>query len=516
MNQKLKSENTPEKPGNRRELTNIICIYFDFAYYVALCPFKLVKNDKNSYFISVWKPQKVICGIFSLLCVLRMITEIRTDTLRQEASTYDLNPVLYFRMILRMFGLVYKFTIMKRFWVDSKEYLDVVNHIHRGNWSPHHNVKILDEVLIKGVLLYGTTICLTDLLCGKYFIIHTKDWTPTWWWRELVSMGRYTFFVGSRPEPNKAPLLSEISAVDVIYAVFTALGLLGRYINGIFSDLCILSYVVTLWIVANTFAKEIKATECNEVVLIEENEAVLRHYSKSTNILEWPEIYNRYKSIRKLAAMINQAFGSLVTAFMAEAIIFYSISLDATLTTNDFFKKANMLHFYCTTFGILFISADICNQMVAIKSWLANDENRKKVPYDEMQIVLYDLLTNEVGIRGSNVFTITYSLVANILSQWFTKIFYGLCAAIALSGLPAGKDFVLSINEWTPTVWYMRLVGLARYTFFIGDRSDLTRGFNTYNLSTTDHVLVVLMGSAMFTRFRFLYDFVFDTLDYLN
>jgi len=52
--------------------------------------------------------------------------------------------------------------------------------------------------------------------------------------------------------------------------------------------------------------------------------------------------------------------------------------------------------------------------MEAIKSWLTNDKNRKTVPFDEMQIVLHEQLCNTVGIRGSNVFTITYSVVANV------------------------------------------------------------------------------------------------------
>ncbi len=53
--------------------------------------------------------------------------------------------------------------------------------------------------------------------------------------------------------------------------------------------------------------------------------------------------------------------------------------------------------------------------MSVLKTWLSEDENRKDVPLDELQLVLQELaLKDDVGIRGSNVFTIKYSLVANV------------------------------------------------------------------------------------------------------
>lgn len=47
----------------RLQLVNMIKIYFDFAYYLCLTPFRLVKTEKSNgilYICHKWKPQQVI------------------------------------------------------------------------------------------------------------------------------------------------------------------------------------------------------------------------------------------------------------------------------------------------------------------------------------------------------------------------------------------------------------------------------------------------------------------------
>ncbi len=50
--------------------------------------------------------------------------------------------------------------------------------------------------------------------------------------------------------------------------------------------------------------------------------------------------------------------------------------------------------------------------MERVKGWISFGDNRKRVPVDEFSIVLHEMLAKDIGIRGSNVFTITYSLLA--------------------------------------------------------------------------------------------------------
>lgn len=52
-----------------------------------------------------------------------------------------------------------------------------------------------------------------------------------------------------------------------------------------------------------------------------------------------------------------------------------------------------------------------------LKTWLAKDENRENVPLDQLEIVMGELRNRDVGIRGSNIFTITYPLLWNVSFQ---------------------------------------------------------------------------------------------------
>ncbi|CAL8072518.1 unnamed protein product [Orchesella dallaii] len=60
-----------------------------------------------------------------------------------------------------------------------------------------------------------------------------------------------------------------------------------------------------------------------------------------------------------------------------------------------------------------------------IKLWLKKGDNAKKVPSDELNLVLHEIIAKDIGIRGSDIFTLTYDVVAAILSLIVT--FFVIC-----------------------------------------------------------------------------------------
>ncbi len=52
--------------------------------------------------------------------------------------------------------------------------------------------------------------------------------------------------------------------------------------------------------------------------------------------------------------------------------------------------------------------------MDSLNRWLSHDVNRKEIPMDQMNIILSELHERVIGIRGSNVFTITYYVLWNV------------------------------------------------------------------------------------------------------
>ncbi len=55
--------------------------------------------------------------------------------------------------------------------------------------------------------------------------------------------------------------------------------------------------------------------------------------------------------------------------------------------------------------------------MESIKIWLSIDENRKVVPIDQVNIILHEMVAKDVGIRGGDIFTITYPIVATVSKE---------------------------------------------------------------------------------------------------
>lgn len=52
--------------------------------------------------------------------------------------------------------------------------------------------------------------------------------------------------------------------------------------------------------------------------------------------------------------------------------------------------------------------------MGQLKNWMCVKENQEGMSSKEFQIVLDDLNNKEVAIKGSQIFSITFSLVANV------------------------------------------------------------------------------------------------------
>lgn len=52
--------------------------------------------------------------------------------------------------------------------------------------------------------------------------------------------------------------------------------------------------------------------------------------------------------------------------------------------------------------------------MEAAKTWLVQKDNIKAVPFEEAYLVLHEVVTKDIGMRGSDYFTVTFELVAEV------------------------------------------------------------------------------------------------------
>ncbi len=168
-----------------------------------------------------------------------------------------------------------------------------------------------------------------------------------------------------------------------------SISLIARFVIGLYCDIFLLCHTITLWLAARSFATSVqkdirefmkrerdawgnlgldqgqqgeglqssdhnlsKAVEFGERGSVDEREE-----------LAWSDVYGHFRVVQKLAMLINIALGNLITLYMTEAVMYYSVRLNKFLTSTDIFVRVDLAVFYLTTFGILFISADICSQV---------------------------------------------------------------------------------------------------------------------------------------------------------
>lgn len=80
----------------------------------------------------------------------------------------------------------------------------------------------------------------------------------------------YTFFLGNKMSTNeslstKTTKEPQISAIYSIIACVTAVGLFQRYVQGFFTDLCIFSCALTMWLHSKIFSDNISLNDQNAI-----------------------------------------------------------------------------------------------------------------------------------------------------------------------------------------------------------------------------------------------------------
>ncbi len=61
--------------------------------------------------------------------------------------------------------------------------------------------------------------------------------------------------------------------------------------------------------------------------------------------------------------------------------------------------------------------------MEKLVDWLSDDENARVIPPNQINIIIGELASRKIGIRGNNTFTITFPLLWNVRQFTFIKHF---------------------------------------------------------------------------------------------
>lgn len=104
-------------------LINFLKTYIDFAYFLCLCPFRLVEDQETNQFIAYtcW-PHTILCAVIRLLGVVSDISSY-SDMIPTDRN----NPAMYFLMLLNFNIILAVLNILKIFWLKKQQVVDLAN-----------------------------------------------------------------------------------------------------------------------------------------------------------------------------------------------------------------------------------------------------------------------------------------------------------------------------------------------------------------------------------------------------
>lgn len=259
-------------------------------------------------------------------------------------------------------------------------------------------------------------------LFGYGIVSEIVDWTPSFHLRRLIAHGRYSFIFQAELLPDdKSPELGNASVGDYFLMVFMALAQLQRLILGDFCDIFALSAAFSLWTVSKCFADDVRESmrnDGNEICW--ENKVsrkppwVIVVVEKADPRTSWQSMFKSFQAIQRMAELMNVAYGSQITWYLAEGLMVYAINLNCLLTASNELHRLRYLTFYGWTIMILYFSADVGHQLETVRKWMFMKNHINEVPISEGSLVLQEGTLRDIGIRGSNRVTITYSFVAGV------------------------------------------------------------------------------------------------------
>lgn len=201
-----------------------------------------------------------------------------------------------------------------------------------------------------------------------------STWNKAIWNTKLVTLAHYAFFIQSLNQSRQTtgPQLENLTLLDHILVIITAIGWISRFILAYYIDLTLLFTSLTLWTTMNSFSQKLekdinyltKKSRDGVEYACQTTPTVLPVITPATwRKLDWSEVYRNYSYIRELCILINKACGTMVTIYLGNSLLYHSTSLDDVLTIEDISKRIRLVFFIVNSTCTFLVAADANSQV---------------------------------------------------------------------------------------------------------------------------------------------------------
>lgn len=402
--------------------TTFLKIYLNLMYFLFCSPFRIVeKNDSNTkednfsegkFHLTSNKFQKVTCLLFTVLGIFWLVQDIAMSIPGGPTVT----PSTCFSFFFSVVGSIAKFSIVKIFWMKGENFIQLFNFIGAnqlifnsgfgpasdnevGSTEINRNKDFQTYNFVSLLLLraFLTTKIVSGVICASFlgmallnavrgyeseYVFDGKQLPPfgefkwSWWTRKLANAARINFFLSVSSQIDDKGLES-VSANDCILAVIGAIGYLHRYFIDSLGDNFMMAIVITLWLPVRSFSDMIgKDFEGkSDFARFHLGNSNLFQNLNSPNSIDKKDklkiIMKNYSLLLELSKQINILYGTNITCFIFESIIFYALSIDNLFNmskeseiTMEGTKILRFFFFFASFMCSLIMSTDICHQVI--------------------------------------------------------------------------------------------------------------------------------------------------------
>lgn len=344
-------------------LDNFLKTYFDFSYYLCLCPFRLSRTSdksgtKSEIKIVTWFPQTIFCAVNSFLSLFWMIMQIRLN-----APTSYRNPQMYLIVVVYISEACIKLLTMKRFWLGHhrNDILDIFKLLNNFQSKPKTGAvtflcrRWVASLVCSLFILYflGSFALLTGTppMTGFKQPLSAPEGYVRYFWRQMEISPCFLFFFEDSADPCMA---GQPSAVANALGVLALLGYYHAVLLMSFWILFITMGTLTLWAAVKSCFGSTESTSGWVAIGNNGGAGVLR---KLTQLQELSDKINSLIGNQMTGFLLN----SLVNYAVASFFFFYGNGAEVSLS-ESYIRKLLILYLFLTI-GTLLLAADVCQNV---------------------------------------------------------------------------------------------------------------------------------------------------------
>ncbi|CAL8126866.1 unnamed protein product [Orchesella dallaii] len=235
-------------------------------------------------------------------------------------------------------------------------------------------------------------------------VFSTPKWDPFLLWNCLKLKTKKVMFLIETDKCHENFVVNDGSDIfGILMGLLGAFGVFCRRVNGLYEELMLCMGTLAFWLSAKSFVMKIRSM---------------------TSFQYWPEVYREYLKLKKYGDLTNRAFGLLYLLYTLTALFYYSINLDKFLTSHDLLVRLKYSVYYINLVSTFVLAADI-NKRVSfeLELWISQNVNEESISIrtqNQLTLILHEITNNRIGMSGYYLFTVTYSIAAQMASILIT------------------------------------------------------------------------------------------------